>query len=127
MKGNCDRWHPHFVESRRYLVHPQCLIDNGIRVTRHVQQPGEWVILAPGAVHWGINTGFGTKSALNWFQDDLHEWATTAMMISKAYDSVGISEKNGRRNDRTKFSWLQQWQQQQPDCEARQFKHSKGK
>lgn len=104
-------WDPRFIESRRYLVHPMTLLKAGIRVTRHVQQPGEWVVIAPGAIHFGINLGLGTKAAVNWMPENLSRWLQVARQIHEAYDAVDITEASGQRDLRSGFEWIAKWRE----------------
>jgi hypothetical protein len=73
MKGYDPDWN-HVVESRRIMVHPWTFISRGVPVTRHVQRAGEWVVLAPGALHWGVNCTVSSKCALNWVPNDIKRW-----------------------------------------------------
>jgi len=68
-----------------------------LRVHRHVQGPGEYVITDYGAVHWGVNLGVGWKSAVNFACE---EWHAAAQQVDAVYTE--LERKTGAtRHSRT--------------------------
>jgi hypothetical protein len=53
-----------------------------LRVYRHVQRPGDYVITDYGSVHWGVNLGHGWKAAVNYAYTD---WKAAAMEVDQVY------------------------------------------
>jgi hypothetical protein len=53
------------LQHKRFVLRPDVLRAYGIPVCRLVQRPGDMVITAPGAFHWGFNTGFNVAEATN--------------------------------------------------------------
>ena len=56
-----------------------------IRVYRHVQGPGDYVITDYGSVHWGVNLGHGWKAAVNFAYMD---WKPAAEEVDKVYSTL---------------------------------------
>lgn len=56
---------PYILHRLILLVDPLELIDNGIKVYRGVQYPGDFIITLPKAYHAGFSTGFNIAEAVN--------------------------------------------------------------
>ncbi len=50
---------------KKFLITPATLHAAGIPTSRVVQRPGDMVITAPGAFHFGYNTGWNVAEATN--------------------------------------------------------------
>jgi len=63
-----------------------------IRVYRHVQRAGDYVVTDYGSVHWGVNLGDGWKAAVNFAYMN---WKNAAEEVDKVYkrleDETGMS------------------------------------
>jgi hypothetical protein len=56
---------PYILHKLILLVDPKELIENGIKVFRGVQYPGDFIITLPKAYHAGFSTGFNIAEAVN--------------------------------------------------------------
>jgi hypothetical protein len=56
---------PQSVMHKRFLIDPRVFHRYGIPTCRIVQYPGDLVITAPGAFHFGYNAGFNVAEATN--------------------------------------------------------------
>lgn len=57
---------PQAIMHKRFLLHPDRVRKvYGIPVSRIVQRPGDLMITAPGAFHWGYNAGINLAEATN--------------------------------------------------------------
>lgn len=54
-----------YLRHKNTLIHPSVLLQNGIKVRKTVQQPGEFVIPRAEAYHAGFNSGFNVAEAVN--------------------------------------------------------------
>ena len=68
-----------------------------LKVFRHVQGPGEYVVTDYGSVHWGVNLGVGWKSAVNF---GCEEWRAAAEQVDGVYTALEAATGQ-RRHDRT--------------------------
>lgn len=59
-----------FLRHKTFLASPKWLIDQGVTVYTALQQPGDYVIVKPGVIHWGMNLGFNTAEAVNYALED---------------------------------------------------------
>ena len=108
LKENVAEWQDDLIECRRLTLDPRQLADWGIPVTRVVQKAGEYVLVAPSAVHWGINSGFGCKSALNvmYGGDGIEYWRRACKTVDDTYKKYGIFEWDGR-HVYSNVSWVE--------------------
>ena len=53
-----------------------------LRVYRHVQKPGDYVVTDYGSVHWGVNLGAGWKAAVNFAYLG---WKPAAQEVNEVY------------------------------------------
>ena len=58
---NCKRIFKH----KLFIVSPILLADAGIRVTKVIQKPGEYIVTYADTYHMGYNTGFNINEAVN--------------------------------------------------------------
>ena len=56
---------PGFLRHKNMIGTPQWFMEHGITVHRIVQHPGEYVIVKPGVIHWGFNSGANVAEAIN--------------------------------------------------------------
>ncbi|OUS43484.1 hypothetical protein BE221DRAFT_194930 [Ostreococcus tauri] len=56
--------------------------DGRIRVYRHVQRAGDYVVSDYGSIHWGVNLGDGWKAAVNFAYVD---WKPAAEEVNEVY------------------------------------------
>jgi len=56
---------PEFIRHKTTLIHPDNLLKNGIKLTRAIQRPGEFVISRAAAYHSGFNAGYNIAEAVN--------------------------------------------------------------
>jgi jumonji domain-containing protein 2 len=54
-----------YLRHKNTLVHPVVLKNNGIKLRKIVQKPGEFVVLRATAYHAGFNSGFNLAEAVN--------------------------------------------------------------
>ena len=79
------------LESREVWINPEIIAkwnakrlgnNRKLKVYRHVQGPGEYVITDYGSVHWGVNLGVGWKAAVNFAFLD---WRDAAEKVDLEY------------------------------------------
>jgi hypothetical protein len=56
---------PGFIHRLILLIDPQELIDNGIKVYKTIQKPGELIVTLPKGYHSGFSLGFNISEAVN--------------------------------------------------------------
>lgn len=56
---------PQATMHKRFMLHPDALRAHGIPVSRVVQRPGDMILTAPGAFHFGYNCGPNLAEATN--------------------------------------------------------------
>jgi histone demethylase JARID1 len=56
---------PHLVHKLTVHINPLELLENGIKVYRTVQRPGEIVVTLPKGYHTGFSTGLNLAEAVN--------------------------------------------------------------
>ena len=54
-----------FIRHKKLTCTPEWLVQNGVKVFRIVQHPGQYVIVRPGVLHFGFNTGDNLAEAAN--------------------------------------------------------------
>ncbi|KAL9655048.1 hypothetical protein ABK040_008831 [Willaertia magna] len=59
--ANCSQ----FLRHKTTLISPSILKEHGIKVTRVMQNPGEFIITLPGAYHQGFNWDINVNEAVN--------------------------------------------------------------
>ena len=87
---------PQAIMHKIFLVHPTVFRQNNIPVSRIVQYPGDLIITAPGAFHFGYNSGFNVAEATNF---TAAEWWTNGYY----YDSIHIGKCTCRDSPRFYF------------------------
>jgi len=60
------------------MFSPKILIDNGVKVYKIVQEPGEFVLTFPQAYHGGFSTGFNVGEAVNFATSDWYQYGLSA-------------------------------------------------
>ena len=71
-----DAGHGEYVSCKAFLRHktlfatPQYLLQRGIQVYRIVQEPGMYVLLPEGVIHWGYNDDDNLAEAVNFATDN---------------------------------------------------------
>lgn len=82
---------PQAVMHKRFLITPEALARAGIPVSRIVQRPGDMILTAPGAFHWGYNTGYNLAEASNfankawYFGGHFHDSLSAGQCTCKEY------------------------------------------
>lgn len=56
---------PEYIRHKTTLVHPQVLMEHGIRVTKLVHRQGEFMVTRARGYHSGFNFGFNIAEAVN--------------------------------------------------------------
>lgn len=90
----CDEWLRH----KSAFIHPAVLIENGIKVYKAIQKPGEFIITLPGAYHGGFNLGKNCAEAVNfatsnWIKQGLKS-RTCNCDGSERYDFIDMIIRN---------------------------------
>lgn len=80
-----------FLRHKMTLISPSVLRQNGIRVGRIIQHPGEFVVTSPGAYHGGFNQGFNCAEAVNFATEKWVEIGRNASRCTCITDSVRIN------------------------------------
>ena len=94
------------LESREVWINPEIIAkwnakrlgnNRKLKVYRHVQGPGEYVITDYGSVHWGVNLGVGWKAAVNFAFLD---WRDAAEKVDLEYRRIESREYPTKRHYR---------------------------
>ena len=56
---------PNALHHKNFLLDPQVILDHNIPIYRFVHKPGTIMLTAPGAIHFGFNTGTNIAVALS--------------------------------------------------------------
>ncbi len=56
---------PEFIRHKTTLIHPSKILERGIRMTKTVHNPGEFMISRAAGYHSGFNFGFNIAEAVN--------------------------------------------------------------
>lgn len=67
-----------FIRHKTTLLHPQVLIDNGIRLVKSEHKEGEFMVSRAAAYHSGFNVGFNLAEAVNF---GLTDWLSLAPSV----------------------------------------------
>ncbi|KCV70529.1 hypothetical protein H696_02875 [Fonticula alba] len=79
-----------FMRHKTFLADPAVLERRGIKVSRVVQEPGEFMITFPGAYHAGFNHGLNCAEAVNFALPGWLEAGASARSCSCISDSVRV-------------------------------------
>jgi hypothetical protein len=94
------------LESRELWINPEIIANwnarrlgnnRKLKVYRHVQGPGEYVVTDYGSVHWGVNLGVGWKAAVNFAYPD---WRAAAEKVDLEYRKIESNEHPKKRHYR---------------------------
>jgi hypothetical protein len=94
------------LESRELWINPEIIANwnakrlgsnRKLKVYRHVQGPGEYVVTDYGSVHWGVNLGVGWKAAVNFAYLD---WKAAAQKVDLEYRKIEMKEHPKKRHYR---------------------------
>lgn len=69
---------PEYIRHKTTLIYPGLLIDNGIKLTKVMHNPGEFMITRASAYHSGFNFGYNVAEAVNFA---LPNWLTIAPLV----------------------------------------------
>eukprot|EP00884_Botryococcus_braunii_P020057 jgi/Botrbrau1/6735/Bobra.0324s0021.1 len=81
---------PEFLRHKAFLAMPSWLEKHGIHVIKVVQQPGEFIISAPGAYHSGFNFGFNCAESTNFATESWLQYGAQAQSCNCRADTVKI-------------------------------------
>ena len=59
-----------FLRHKRFVCSPEWLTARGVTVYTVLQRPGDYIIIKPGVLHWGMNLGENTAEAVNFALGD---------------------------------------------------------
>ena len=79
-----------FIRHKTTLIHPDNLLKNGVKLTRAIQRPGEFVISRAAAYHSGFNAGYNIAEAVNFALPAWVDVAEEAKSCQCVRDSVRI-------------------------------------
>ena len=82
-----DRAASNFI-NKTTMFCPKLLIENGVRVYRIVQNPGEYVLTFPQAYHGGFSTGFNLGEAVNFAT---RNWYKYGIEAEKRYQRLKLA------------------------------------
>jgi len=77
----------HFIK-KTTMFPPSILLENGVKVCRILQQPGEFVVTFPQAYHGGFSTGFNVGEAVNFASTD---WFNFGVSAEKRYQRLRLA------------------------------------
>jgi [histone H3]-trimethyl-L-lysine9/36 demethylase len=81
-----------YLRHKNTLVHPVVLRNNGIKLRKIVQKPGEFVVLRATAYHAGFNSGFNIAEAVNFASLEwVKSFANKVKFCNCIKDSVKIN------------------------------------
>ena len=75
----------HMLLRKSLMVPPTMLLERGVRVSRLVQQPGEFVVTLPRGYHCGFSLGFNAAEAVNFCYSD---WVPLALQANDWYRAI---------------------------------------
>lgn len=84
---------PEFIRHKTTLIHPDNLLQQGIKLRRAVQRPREYVISRAAAYHSGFNAGYNIAEAVNFALPAWLELADKVGACKCIRDSVQIDIK----------------------------------
>lgn len=64
-----------FIKHKTTMIHPEILMENGIKIFKSVQLPGEFMVTFPASYHSGFNYGINCAEAVNFALEPWLEWA----------------------------------------------------
>lgn len=82
-----------FLRHKTFLVSPQFLAKNGIKVNKIVHNEGEFMITYPYGYHAGFNYGYNLAESVNFALDDWFPLGEVTKKCECVSDSVGINVK----------------------------------
>lgn len=82
-----------FLRHKTFLVSPQFLAKNGIKVNKIVHNEGEFMITYPYGYHAGFNYGYNLAESVNFALDDWFPFGEVTKKCECVSDSVGINVK----------------------------------
>ena len=59
-----------FLRHKQFICSPEYLLRRGVDVYTYTQKPGDYVIIKPGVIHFGFNSGDNTAEAVNFALKD---------------------------------------------------------
>ncbi len=89
---------PEYIRHKTTLIHPSVLLEKGIRMTKMVHRPGEFMISRARGYHSGFNQGYNLAEAVNFA---LPAWLKLAQSVSACKcvnDSVSINMSHFLQN-----------------------------
>lgn len=84
---------PEFLRHKAILAMPSWLEKNGVQVIKVLQEPGEFIISAPGAYHSGFNLGYNCAESTNFATESWLKFGAQAQSCSCFPDTVKIDMK----------------------------------
>ena len=75
---------PQLIFKKSAMLPPSLLLDEGVPVSRALQQPGQFVVTLPQAYHAGFSHGFNTAEAVNFMLLDWLPYARASMARYRA-------------------------------------------
>lgn len=80
-----------FIRHKTTLVHPQVLLDNGIRLIKSEHKQNEFMVSRAAAYHSGFNFGFNLAEAVNFGLSDWLDIAPNVDVCKCVNYSVSIN------------------------------------
>jgi DNA damage-responsive transcriptional repressor / [histone H3]-trimethyl-L-lysine36 demethylase len=80
-----------FLRHKTTMIHPEKLLEQGIRMRKVVHKPREFVISRAAGYHSGFNSGFNIAEAVNFALSPWIHWADSAKPCLCISDSVRLN------------------------------------
>mmetsp|Transcript_42729 Transcript_42729/g.41061 ORF Transcript_42729/g.41061 Transcript_42729/m.41061 type:complete len:138 (+) Transcript_42729:575-988(+) len=82
---------PEFIRHKTTLIHPDLLLEKGIKLTKVVEEPNQFVVTRAAAYHSGFNVGFNIAEAVNFAVPKWISIGAKAKVCTCVNDSVKIN------------------------------------
>jgi hypothetical protein len=100
---------PEYIRHKTTLIYPGLLIANGIKLTKVIHNPGEFMITRAAAYHSGFNFGFNVAEAVNFALTNWLQIAPYVKCCNCSDSTVRINMANFEENMKTvKYSTKKQ-------------------